>query len=160
MIAGQSLNAFGRETFHAGNHQMRKLRRTGIDMQQSFEVLVWMQRGYAKNVILGHAFIGDDLKRRIHAVIHHGGIDAIESPQVLPGSLRDGNQRGRPLDRDPEKQVPEWQIEPSKVPRKALVLQVVEDRDVGTGAEGGSGETGVEQDIARSGSPGQRGLFP
>src|ERR1035437_2171070 len=65
--------------------------------------------------------------------------------------------------RGPEQEkLPERQVEPTEVLGVALVLKVVKDRDLGTGAEKRRGETGIQHDVERMAQGGQRqhGLLP
>jgi hypothetical protein len=82
--------------------------------------------------------------------------------QIRAGFRRDRQNQAGDVRRPEQEEIPERTVEPTEVLRVALVLQIVENRDLGTGAKQGRGEAGVEHGVEPQAEGGQRqrDLFP
>ncbi len=93
---------------------------------QPVQILMRMQRRHAQQISLRLSPFRDLEKLPLHPVMNHRRVAPVVAPQILPRRLRHRDQPRRPPRRSPQQRIPERQIEPAKMLRMPLVLQVVE----------------------------------
>src|SRR5580658_6257311 len=89
-----------------------------------------MRGGYAQQIVPGFAVLRDPEELALHAVLNYIRMDhpwraAVVTLQIVGSGLGDGDQSARAPRRCPQEKLPERKIEPAKVFRMALMLEIV-----------------------------------
>jgi hypothetical protein len=73
--------------------------------------------------------------------------DAVDGVDVVAGGFRDGKDAAGAFGGGPDEEAPGEEVGGLEELGVAVVLEVVDDGDVGGGGEEGGGEAGVEEDV-------------
>src|ERR1700681_125902 len=104
-----------------------------------------MRSRNAQQIIARLAAVRDLEELPLDAVMDHRSVSAIIALQVVARGRGNSNQTARPARRYPQEKRPERKVEPAKIFRMTLVLQVVKNCDHRALAGDGCGESRIEQ---------------
>ena len=138
---------------HPRDHQPKlRTQRTKLRERpyQPVQILVRMQSRDRQKIRLRLPPLGHREESRVHSQRRDRDLlrrQAIEAKQIVARRLRVGQQMFGPVRRSIQKHAPEGQVEPAKVLRLPLVLQVVKHRHAGAGAKHRRREARIEQHV-------------